>query len=117
MNRRWRHLKRDYLGEYTAWHGMLKRCYDPQCNSFPNYGGRGIRVCPRWRKSFDVFVDDMGRKPSAAHSLERRKGNENYSPENCKWATNLEQKANMRSNTLLTFRGKCQHVNAWAREL
>ncbi len=50
--------------EYTSWYGMKSRCNNPNTNSYPNYGGRGIKVCDRWNGSFKNFYDDMGKKPT-----------------------------------------------------
>ena len=44
---------------------MLRRCYDPGCKHFKNYGARGIDVCERWRSSPSAFVDDVSPRPLA----------------------------------------------------
>ena len=36
------------LPEYLIWSTMIQRCHNPSCREYPWYGGRGIRVCPRW---------------------------------------------------------------------
>ena len=81
--------------EYRCWAGMKKRCNNPNDSSFTNYGGRGVTVCDRWM-SYENFLADMGRKPSATHSIDRREVNGNYEPGNCRWATPLEQALNKR---------------------
>lgn len=80
--------------EYISWTSMWARCTYPSVRSSENYLGKGIRVCERW-SSFDVFLADMGAKPSSKHTIDRfpdRDGN--YEPGNCRWATPKEQAAN-----------------------
>lgn len=83
--------------EYTCWKGMKKRCVNPNFIDFEHYGGRGIKVCERWIDSYDNFLSDMGRKPSAAHSIDRINVNGNYEPSNCRWATQSQQNGNRRT--------------------
>ena len=82
--------------EYSAWRSMVARCCDPDHPAFPRYGGRGIRVCARWRRDFMVFLSDMGPRPSSAYSLDRLDNDGNYAPENCRWATTYQQAHNKR---------------------
>lgn len=75
---------------YDVWMNMHARCRNPKHESFPRYGGRGIRVCKRWAK-FENFLSDMGERPSHKHSIDRINGDGNYEPSNCRWATRSEQ--------------------------
>lgn len=102
---------------YFVWKTMKQRCRNEKCKSFPNYGGRGIKMCDRWFDSFIAFFEDMGEKPSDAHSLERIDNDGDYVTENCRWATRREQNRNQRSNKLFTFEGKTQCMTDWAVEL
>lgn len=103
--------------EYDAWKNMLARCYNKNGQEYRNYGGRGIVVCDRWRESFENFLADMGKRPGPKYSVERRKTNGNYSPENCYWATWREQSRNKRNNRLLTWAGETMTVTDWAERL
>ncbi len=102
--------------EWRAWNGMLHRCYSKYGPSYARYGGRGIKVCARWRNSFENFLEDMGPRPSSKHSIDRKKNNRGYNPGNCRWATALEQQNNKSSNRHLSFRGRTQTLSLWARE-
>ncbi|SPA00497.1 conserved hypothetical protein [Cupriavidus taiwanensis] len=86
--------------EYTAWVDMIQRCTNPKQESYADYGGRGITVCPEWREDFGRFLADLGPRPSPKHSLERRDIHESYCPSNCRWATNIEQQNNKRTNVI-----------------
>lgn len=83
--------------EYRIWRGMLNRCYNPNVERYPEYGGRGIKVCDWWRDSFEAFLADMGRRPSPSHSIDRYPNNDgDYEKNNCRWATSREQRLNQR---------------------
>lgn len=101
---------------HNSWAGMIQRCTDPNYAKFKYYGGRGIKVCDRWRHSFAAFLEDMGERPPGG-TLERKDHNGDYCPENCCWATWTEQQNNRSNSRLLTFRDKTQTVAQWSREL
>ena len=88
---------------YKSWSEMRQRCVNGKKDNYKYYGGRGITVCKRWSK-FENFLADLGPRPSSM-TLDRRDQNGNYTPENCRWATRLEQANNARSNRLLMAGG------------
>jgi hypothetical protein len=91
--------------EYTAWANMRARCHNPKSSYYYCYGGRGIKVCERWN-SYEQFLQDMGRKPSSAHSLDRIDVDGDYGPGNCRWATVKEQASNKRSTVRFIYDGR-----------
>lgn len=85
-----------WVTEYRAWQGMKDRCYNPNCKGYKNYGGRGIKVCDRWFE-YSNFLEDMGRKPTSKHTLERVNNNGDYDPLNCAWRLRKWQSRNRRN--------------------
>lgn len=83
-----------------------QRCEREALPEYKNYGGRGIKVCDRWRNSFEAFYADMGPRPSKKHSVDRIDNDGDYEPGNCRWATAKEQCNNTRKNRTVVIRGE-----------
>jgi hypothetical protein len=105
--------------EYRIWSGLLQRCYNSNCREYPWYGGRGIRVCDRWRErnGFGYFLADVGRQPFSRASLHRRNNDGDYEPNNTEWATQKTQMRHTRANRHLEHDGRSQILVEWAEEL
>ncbi len=97
--------------EHKVWSDMRVRCRNDS-----NYAGRGISVDPRW-SSFETFLSDMGPRPNAEFTIERIDNEKGYGPDNCKWATRLEQSNNRRTNRKITFGGRTLTLTEWAKEI
>jgi hypothetical protein len=102
--------------EHFVWLSMIRRCTNPRQRSYERYGGRGIRVCDRWRRSFEAFLSDMGHCPPGL-TLERMDNEKGYQPDNCRWATWIDQANNTRASRIIEFGGRRQTVTQWAREI
>lgn len=102
---------------------MIQRCTNPGDQRYPNYGGRGIKVCQRWSESFVAFLRDMGDRPAgkgpggrSLYSIDRIDNDGDYEPGNCKWSTNIEQHRRTRRSHMVGFGGETKSIATWARE-
>lgn len=103
---------------FRIWHKMKDRCYNPHHVHYPDYGGRGITICPEWKDNFQTFYDwAMSHGYSDDLSIDRIDDDKGYCPENCRWATALEQQNNTRWNRKITYNGKTLSVARWADKL
>lgn len=111
-------VKRDYeVAERkrlrAIWGAILQRCNNPKSQAYQIYGGRGIKCLLR---SYEEFVDDVGYRPSPAHSLDRIDVNGHYAVGNLRWATQSEQMSNVRTNAFVQIDGKSYKRLDLARE-
>lgn len=102
--------------EFKIWSLIKERCLKPNCKAWKWYGGKGITLCDRWLK-FENFYADMGPRPSEKHSVDRVDNTRGYSPDNCRWATDIQQANNRTNNVLITREGVTQTMKQWAQQL
>lgn len=100
---------------YRIWCAMIKRCENENAEGYENYGGRGISVCEEWRRDYISFRDwAMSHGYSTELTLDRCDVNENYCPENCKWATRFEQMNNTRRTRFFEYNGETHSLREWS---
>jgi hypothetical protein len=112
---------------YAVWKAIKSRCRNAQSKSYPDYGGRGVRLCQGW-SAFGNFFADMGDRPAPGRQIDRQDNNGHYScghcvecvangwRMNCRWATPKEQQRNRRNNRLVTADGRTMTLAAWTEE-
>ena len=101
---------------YKVWRTMKQRCDKPTFRQFKDYGGRGIKVCDRWRV-FENFLKDLGPPPPGDYSLERLDNDLGYEPGNVIWASRITQARNKRNNVRFEFDGVSMTLGEWAERL
>lgn len=113
-NRSKQRLRKKFPREYNSWRGMRNRCNNPNASGYHHYGGKGIKICIRWRVSFKAFLEDMGRRPKDK-TIDRIDNDGNYTKDNCQWATDEEQALNCSKTKLLLYKGKVYSVPKLAK--
>ena len=102
---------------YHRWAAMIQRCYDPNSAEFKNYGGRGIKVCDRWRESFWNYAEDLGLPPFQNASIDRVVNDGDYCADNCRWVSKKDQTLNRRPTKMIEFRGETLCITDWEKKL
>ena len=101
----------------ATWKRMIARCTNPKESRYANYGGRGIKVCSRWLRSFDAFERDVGPKPGPGFTIDRIDNDGDYRPGNIRWATRTTQQNNRSVSVLAQYKGRTQTLGQWSTEL
>lgn len=90
---------------HKIWAGMFERCYRKNHVHYKDYGGRGIKVCEKW-KDFDSFREwAIKNGYNETLTIDRINNDGDYEPNNCRWVTFLEQANNKRSNHFIFVNG------------
>lgn len=103
---------------YQVYEGMKDRCYNPKCDHFKNYGGRGIKVCQLWlndNKIFFKWAIENGWKKDL--ELDRKNNNGDYAPFNCRFITRTLNQRNKRNNRIIEYKGQKKTLVEWCNEL
>lgn len=106
-------LIKKHRGAYASWECMKARCLKVNAIDYKYYGGRGIKICDRWRCSFQNFLDDMGDRPDGL-TLDRIDNEGDYTPENCRWVSMKEQVRNRKVSRIITYNGITQCLSDWS---
>jgi hypothetical protein len=100
--------------EFKVWASMKGRCENRNGQSYAYYGAQGVKVCERWQ-SFAAFLEDMGRRPTPLHTIDRIDNAKGYEPGNCRWATRRQQCENRSMTVWITINGVTRCLSEWAR--
>ena len=101
---------------YKIWDSMKQRCYNPKCDAYMNYGGRGITICDEWKNDFMSFCNwSMNNGYSDNLTIDRIDVNGNYEPSNCRWADDIIQHNNTRKNPHFEYKGEIHTIPEWSR--
>lgn len=112
--------------EYKKWMNMHNRCYNEKSFRYKDWGGRGIKVCPRWDKTnpegFINYCNDLkalGSRPYIGATLDRINNDGDYAPDNVQWSSKREQRVNQRGYRMkyFTHNGKTLCMKDWGQEL
>ncbi len=115
-------LTNKFRSEYCVWHKMIRRCHNPNDNSYEDYGLEGIKVCARWKGSngFKNFLEDMGSRPKGEVGgihIDRVDSDYGYTPWNCRWTTRRENMLNRSTTRWIEHGGFKMCVRDWAKAL
>jgi hypothetical protein len=94
--------------EWFAYQHAKARCKSTH-PSHADYYDRGITVT---FQSFEEFFAEVGRAPSAKHSLDRIDNNRGYEPGNLRWATREEQMRNTRCDNCTVLKARIAELEA-----
>lgn len=110
--------------EYKRLHNIIgkikQRCNNPNCKQYPQYGGRGIKVCDEWMADdgVEAFIEwALSHGYTDKLTCDRIDNDKGYSPDNCRWATYREQRLNRRDNLIVEYNGEKKPLRIWCDEL
>jgi hypothetical protein len=99
---------------HRIWLGVKSRCNNTNDTAFKDYGQKGITVCEEWENDFSLFLDwSISNGYNDGLTLDRKNPLKNYSPDNCRWATQKQQANNRTNNKHLVLKGIKRTVSEW----
>lgn len=98
----------------SCWSSMMTRCYYKNSNRYNVYGAVGIGVCTQWH-DFEIFLKDMGERPSKNHTLDRIDNAKGYEPGNVRWASKRDQAINRKTTKFFTINNETKCLKDWAK--
>ncbi|SOC79851.1 hypothetical protein SAMN06296241_1389 [Salinimicrobium sediminis] len=111
-------LRSKNLKLYKVWGGMKERCYNTNSKSYPDYGARGIEVCPEWKNNYENFYHwAISKGYAEGLTIERRDPDQNYCPENCEWIPKSEQSKNRTTSVTIELNGVTRTATEWSEKL
>lgn len=101
---------------YEVWKTMKQRCFNPNCDSYKNYGARGITIYSDWKDNFNSFYEwSISNGYQDGLTIDRIDFNGNYEPSNCRWVDRLTQANNTRTNVFIEFNNEVHTIAEWSR--
>lgn len=100
---------------YNIWNNMKMRCSNINSINYKNYGERGIKVCDEWFDSFENFYKwAMNSGYDNTLTLDRIDNDDDYKPNNCRWADYTQQERNRRNNHILEYNNEKHSIAEWS---
>lgn len=104
-------LRRKYLT-------MIQRCHNPKSTGYIKYGAKGTSVCDEWLNDYEKFKEwALSTGYKIGMTIDRINNSEGYSPDNCRWATVVEQANNKTTNINITYKNRTMTLKQWCQKL
>lgn len=103
---------------YQIWQGMKARCYNKNNKDYKYYGKLGVSICSEWKDNFEEFYYwSMANGYKENLTIDRINNDKGYSPDNCRWVEQSEQKGNRRNVKMYEYNGESASLAEWARKM
>ena len=100
---------------YGIWRDIKKRCNNPNFWAYEYYGGKGVKVCDEW-SDFQSFYDwSISHGYNDTLTIDRIDNEGDYSPDNCRWVTRIENCNNKSNNRFYSLEGTSKTLPQWSR--